>query len=180
MMATNGGPQLLMATKRRNPFGERSLAVLPSAEAQSATETTQARLMSAQQNLMPLPQPACPLDRGECFVCRVNDVIVQCEFCERKACQGHTKLCHLCTGVFCSLCSTIDYEVRYGDSAICLTCEDERRRGNPGHSRKTPQHNVTWSESLHPVQVNGGGSGGDGQPSAGRFFQSAPFGSKRA
>ena len=66
--------------------------------------------------------------RKACFICQSEaEETVPCDFCEHEVCDMCIRQCERCFGVFCSFCSTINYEQKK-DRAFCLSCHCERRK----------------------------------------------------
>ncbi|KAL8590332.1 hypothetical protein ACOMHN_006448 [Nucella lapillus] len=63
------------------------------------------------------PQPSSV----KCQTCRHVPSSVRCQFCERWLCGGCGRLCDSCQLLFCTLCSTLDYNTS-AERAFCLGC----------------------------------------------------------
>eukprot|EP00656_Telonema_subtile_P055011 TRINITY_DN8380_c0_g1_i1.p1 TRINITY_DN8380_c0_g1~~TRINITY_DN8380_c0_g1_i1.p1 ORF type:complete len:151 (-),score=10.95 TRINITY_DN8380_c0_g1_i1:317-769(-) len=68
-----------------------------------------------------------------CAVCLGHKACEQdkCTFCEKIVCDGCTIQCEKCLDLFCSFCSTSNYDMRC-DRTFCLTCNDEERKATRG------------------------------------------------
>ena len=62
-----------------------------------------------------------------CWVCYQQSEIMPCAFCEHSVCEMCVRQCDRCVGVFCSFCSTINYD-NHEDRPLCLTCHNEELR----------------------------------------------------
>ena len=62
-----------------------------------------------------------------CWVCHQQGEEMPCAFCEHNACEMCVRQCDRCFGVFCTFCSTINYD-NHEDRPLCLTCHNEDMR----------------------------------------------------
>ena len=130
--------------KRRNPFGEDRPKVVvgangaavpvPSGQSVPAFSAPPSGAARLQQQLpvrsavrrSALPSLASVLrEAATCHVCRCErEGCIPCTFCDRDSCMCCSRLCHRCKGVFCSFCSTDNYDASWA-RAFCLECDRE-------------------------------------------------------
>ena len=80
---------------------------------------------SAVHVLPPAPAPATA--PATCTSCAKTAQCAACAYCERPACEGCARRCEACDGLFCAVCSTVDYQARY-ERVVCLSCAEEAVR----------------------------------------------------
>lgn len=135
-----------LITKRRCPFGEspqqpkvaaREGEMAPDLQTNIMEEDTSVDcaftlLMNNQKNqrkdctVPPVDQMAS-VSFSVCWVCYQPSEIMPCAFCEHSVCEMCVRQCDRCVGVFCSFCSTINYD-NHEDRPLCLTCHNEELR----------------------------------------------------
>ena len=89
-------------------------------------------LMNSQRNQnkdvgQPLLDPTVTTSLSLCWVCNQQGEAMPCAFCEHSVCEMCVRQCDRCFGVFCSFCSTINYD-NHEDRPLCLTCHNEELR----------------------------------------------------
>lgn len=70
-----------------------------------------------------------PLQVEETFKCQSClhskcGLRVICAFCERSTCEDCSRQCLHCAGIFCSLCSIVNYDAKY-ERCYCLGCSPQ-------------------------------------------------------
>lgn len=75
-------------------------------------------------NTVDQKQPLYSTMMVTCWVCQQCKETMPCAFCEHSVCEMCVRQCDRCFGVFCSFCSTINYDSRE-DRPLCLTCNAE-------------------------------------------------------
>jgi hypothetical protein len=80
---------------------------------------------SAAHVLPPAPAPATA--PATCTSCAKTAPCAACAYCERPACEGCARRCEACDGLFCAVCSTVDYQARY-ERVVCLSCAEDAAR----------------------------------------------------
>ena len=73
------------------------------------------------------PAPAPATAPATCTSCAKTAPCAACAYCERPACEGCARRCEACDGLFCAVCSTVDYQARY-ERVVCLSCAEEAAR----------------------------------------------------
>ncbi len=96
---------------------------------------------------------------SRCCVCEVSRESTGCAYCERAACEFCVRQCDQCQDVFCSFCSTPNYDLRI-DRMLCLSCNmDESARAHryrlgdlasPGNSSCS----TDVAAMLHPTRAS--------------------------
>lgn len=76
---------------------------------------------------VPPPAPAPATAPAKCGSCAKTAQCAACAYCERPACAGCARRCEACDGLFCAICSTVDYQSRY-ERVVCLSCAEEAAR----------------------------------------------------
>lgn len=134
-------------TKRRNPFGDeyyREQKTIKN-DMEIIYERTLNMLMNSKGNgeISDCFPQAELLDwcdnnsdafvNAKCSLCtKANIPTIPCSFCETIVCNLCVRQCEKCQDVFCSFCSTYNYETRQ-DRVFCLSCnrdESVRHRNN--------------------------------------------------
>ena len=82
---------------------------------------------SAAHVLPPAPAPATA--PATCTSCAKTAQCAACAYCERPACEGCARRCEACDGLFCAVCSTVDYQARY-ERVVCLSCAEDAARNS--------------------------------------------------
>lgn len=99
-------------------------------------------LMNSQRNQSPMTTITSSL----CWVCHQQRESMPCAFCEHSVCEMCVRQCDRCFGVFCSFCSTINYD-NHEDRPLCLSChyEELRQQRNRAVQAGSIQPSVTWN-----------------------------------
>ncbi|GBG65764.1 hypothetical protein CBR_g52355 [Chara braunii] len=84
-------------------------------------------------------------ESSPCAICSSFSLGTSCAHCERKICEFCCRTCDGCQHVYCTSCSTPNYEERY-DRTFCLDCNVEELRGGG----KT--HAVSFPPPFAPVE----------------------------
>eukprot|EP00899_Mesostigma_viride_P009485 jgi/Mesvir1/18538/Mv11543-RA.1 len=147
--------------KRRAPFGGHDTGSGLSSKClkdnpQSIYEETLKKMMEASMRLNARKQEAgwgsasCPSGEAICCVrCSDGEAVSECSYCGHKLCEMCCRQCDMCQDVFCTTCSTPNYDLRE-DRTFCLECNVEVRRqvhsageardayGRPLHTQRCP------------------------------------------
>lgn len=106
-------------------------------------------LMSNQRNQtdsgLSLLYPTAAITSSPCWVCHQQSESMPCAFCEHNVCEMCVRQCDRCFGVFCTFCSTINYD-HHEDRPLCLTCHHEelRQRKSRAAQAGAVQQSTAW------------------------------------
>ena len=72
-----------------------------------------------------------------------QQLLQTCTFCDRSMCRMCTRVCQVCRGDFCTLCSMLDYQHSGGDHSYCLDC-----RALQTSTTDNPEHHQQHGDSM--------------------------------
>ena len=81
-------------------------------------------LESGAVKVLTVPPATAP---ATCTSCAKTAPCTACAYCERPACEGCARRCEACDGLFCAVCSPVDYQARY-ERVVCLSCAEDAAR----------------------------------------------------